>query len=307
MMLDWARNGADWPNRAASRFVHAAGLDWHVQVMGSGPVILLTHGTGAASHSWRDVMPDLARDFTVVAPDLPGHGFTSAPSPRRQSLPGMARGLSGLLEALGLRTLAAACGHSAGAAIVARMALDGMIAPPVLVSLNGALLPWFGLAGRVFLPVAQLLAASPLVPRVVAWRANDDAVLAKLISNTGSVIDARGRALYGLLARDPGHVAAALGMMANWEPAALAKDLPRLAPALTLIVGAGDLTVPPSQAQLVRRLVPNAKVIVMPGVGHLSHEERPAETAALIRAALTARDLTVGPIPGEMPRATNGG
>ena len=58
--LDWATDGADWPNREASRFVEAAGLRWHVQVMGAGPVLLLLHGTGASTHSWRDVMPKLA-------------------------------------------------------------------------------------------------------------------------------------------------------------------------------------------------------------------------------------------------------
>ena len=70
--------GRDWPNRAASRTVRAAGLNWHVQVMGSGPVLLLAHGTGAATHSWRGLAPLLAQHFTVVAPDLPGHGYTEA-------------------------------------------------------------------------------------------------------------------------------------------------------------------------------------------------------------------------------------
>ena len=35
--LDWATDGADWPNRQASRFVEAAGMRWHVQVMGEAP------------------------------------------------------------------------------------------------------------------------------------------------------------------------------------------------------------------------------------------------------------------------------
>ena len=87
------RPGAGWPNRDASRTVRAAGLDWHVQVAGAGPVLLLAHGTGAATHSWRGMVPLLARHFTVVAPDLPGHGFTQAPANARMSLPGMAAAL----------------------------------------------------------------------------------------------------------------------------------------------------------------------------------------------------------------------
>ncbi|MFC7690366.1 alpha/beta fold hydrolase [Paeniroseomonas aquatica] len=124
----WENDGRDWPNRAASRFVQAGGLRWHVQQAGEGPVLLLVHGTGAATHSWRGLLPLLARRFTVVAPDLPGHGFTTAPAGGRLSLPYMARALAALLAALGQRPELVA-GHSAGAAILARMALDGAIAP----------------------------------------------------------------------------------------------------------------------------------------------------------------------------------
>ena len=47
----WEVDGRDWPNRDSSRFVTAGGLRWHVQVAGTGPVVLLVHGTGAATHS----------------------------------------------------------------------------------------------------------------------------------------------------------------------------------------------------------------------------------------------------------------
>jgi magnesium chelatase accessory protein len=253
--------------------------------MGSGDPLLLVHGTGSSTHSWRDLMPLLARDFTVVAPDLPGHGFTSAAPPRRQSLPGMARGVRDLLGALGLAPVAAA-GHSAGAAVVVRMTLDEMMAPTALVSLNGALMPWGGAAARMLSPVAQLIAASPLMPRFFAWRASDRSVVDRLLRNTGSTIDRRGAELYARMARDPDHVAGALGMMANWEPGGLAADLPRLKPRLTLIVGANDGTVPPSQSRQVHRIVPGSTLISLPGLGHLAHEERPVEHAVLIGDAI---------------------
>jgi magnesium chelatase accessory protein len=283
--LDWARDGADWPNRDASRFVHAGGLDWHVQVMGTGEPLLLIHGTGSSTHSWRDLMPLLARDFTVVAPDLPGHGFTSAAPPRRQSLPGMARGVRDLLAAIGLSPVGAV-GHSAGAAIIVYMCLDELMAPAALISLNGALMPWGGPAARMLSPVAQLIAASPLMPRFFAWRASNRSVVDRLLRNTGSTIDPKGAELYARMARDPDHVAGALGMMANWEPGDLAADLPRLKPKLTLIVGANDGTIPPSQSRQVHRIVPGSVLISLPGLGHLAHEERPAEHAVLIGDAV---------------------
>ena len=101
--LTWERDGRDWPNREFSRFINAAGMRWHVQVMGEGPAVLLIHGTGASTHSFRALAALLAPRFTVVMPDLPGHGFTDAPpSASGYSLPAVAHGSTALLQALGV-------------------------------------------------------------------------------------------------------------------------------------------------------------------------------------------------------------
>lgn len=100
--LVWERDGHDWPNRESSRFVQAGGLRWHVQQLGRGPVMLLIHGTGAATHSWRDLAPLLAQSFTLVSADLPAHAFTETPPARGLSLPGMAASMASLVDALGL-------------------------------------------------------------------------------------------------------------------------------------------------------------------------------------------------------------
>ena len=271
----------DWPNREASQFVRAAGLLWHVQTMGSGPVLLLIHGTGAATHSWRDLAPILARHFTVVAPDLPGHGFTESPAMRRLSLPGMALALQALLRMLNLQPQLGV-GHSAGAAILARMALDRQIKPRGLVGLNAAVMPLGGIPGQIFSPLAKLLVGLPLLPRLFAWRARDAAVVEKLLADTGSTLDARGVALYARVVQQPGHAAAALGMMAHWDLQPLLRDLPRLGPKLLLIIGANDRTIPPDDAARIRDIVPGATVATLPGLGHLAHEEQPQLVADLI-------------------------
>ncbi len=285
--LVWARDGVDWPNRDASRFVAAGGVSWHVQVAGSGPVILLLHGTGAATHSWRGLFADLAKDFTVVAPDLPGHGFSSRPDGAAMSLPGMARAVADLLAELGLSP-EVVVGHSAGAAIAARMCLDGLIAPRALVSLNGALLPLPLMPEEVFGPMARTLVSCRLVSRVFAWQAGSQAAMDRLVRSTGSTLDAEGMALYARLARNPGHVEGALAMMANWGLRALEADLPALRQKLILVTGSRDRTVPPGESYRVLRLVPSAKLISLPGLGHLAHEEDPTTAARLIRDAAAA-------------------
>jgi magnesium chelatase accessory protein len=293
----WDVDGADWPNRANSRFVMAGGLRWHVQQMGSGPILLLVHGTGAATHSWRALAPLLAAHFTVVAPDLPGHGFTAMPPPDRSatalSLPGMAHGLAGLLRTLGV-TPQLAVGHSAGAAILARMCLDGAIAPAGLVSLNGAFLPLGGPAARFLSPVAKLLARSPLVPQLFAWHVADPKVAERLMRGTGSAIDPAGMDFYARLMRRSGHAAAALAMMANWELQPLQRDLRRLKPRLLLVVGANDRTIPPDNATRVAALVPGAELVSLPGLGHLAHEEKPADIAGLIEGFARSIDVPPG-------------
>ncbi len=298
--LQWERDGLDWPHREASRFVDAGGLCWHVQLFDAAsqaqpaPVALLLHGTGASTHSWRGLAPLLARRYMVVALDLPGHGFTSMPSgganPSQLTLPGMAQAIHALLYRLRV-VPSVIVGHSAGAAVAVRMCLDGAAKPGAIVSVNGALLPLGGLAGQVFSPVARLMAATPLVPRIFSRHAHDPAVLQRLIDATGSALDPEGVALYGRLIRNAGHAAAALAMMANWDLPSLSRDLRYLDVPLHLLVGANDRTIPPAQACRVQQMLPpqaRARLTTLPGLGHLAHEERPDLVAAAVVAAMPA-------------------
>jgi magnesium chelatase accessory protein len=279
--LRFEREGRDWPHREQSRFVSASSLNWHVQQMGSGPAILLVHGTGASTHSWRRLAPLLARDFAVTAIDLPGHGFTQMPSFGGLSLPAMAQALAGLLRKLAISP-ALTVGHSAGAAILARMCLNGDIAPHGLISVNGALLPLRGVPGQIFSPIAKMLAGSSFVSRLFARHAAEPNVVERLLADTGSRIDADGVAQYRRLAANPNHVAAALGMMANWDLRSLADDLPKLRTPLVLVIGNNDRTIPAADGLRVRDLVRDATVEYLRATGHLTHEERPHLVAEII-------------------------
>jgi len=279
---DWTRDGKDWPNRTHSRFVHAAGLRWHVQVAGAGPVFLLLHGTGAATHSWRDLLPILAAQYTVVAPDLPGHGFTDQPDTAGMTLPGMAAGVAALLDELKLKPEFCA-GHSAGAAVLAQMCLDGLIAPRAMISLNGALLPFKHAVSPLIAPLAKIFARSPLVPFIFSMHAADPRVVDRLLRGTGSVIDADGAKFYARLAARSGHAGAALTMMANWDLASLQKRLADLRVPVLLVAGGNDRSIPPEDADRLALMLPAASVRKLDGLGHLAHEEQPEDVARLMR------------------------
>jgi magnesium chelatase accessory protein len=290
--LAWERDGRHWPHRDRSQFVEAAGLRWHVQrfdAAAGAPLVLLIHGTGASTHSWRDVAPLLVADgLSVLAFDLPGHAFTGMPaggtgSPQF-SLPGMAAAIAALLATLGVSPQLVV-GHSAGAALAVRMVLDGQLQPRAVVGLNAALLAWRGLPGQLFSPIARLMASGPLVPRLFAWRAADPGVVRRLLDGTGSTLDAAGVDLYARLVRNPGHAQGALAMMARWDLATLESGLPALRTPLHLVVGSRDRTVAPDQASRVLRLLdPGAvhSLSVLKGLGHLAHEEAPARTVELL-------------------------
>ncbi len=291
---DWETDGRDWPNREASRFVEAGGLTWHVQTQGTGPVALLLHGTGAATHSWRGLMPILAENFTVIAPDLPAHGFTGRPPSFRLSLPGMSRLIGALMERLDARPHLVV-GHSAGAAIAIRASLDGRLRPKALVGLNAALRPFRGAAGDVFPVLAKLLFLNPLAPRVFAWAGQERARVEKLMADTGSAIDPVGLDLYARLFARPGHVAGALGMMANWNLKPVERMLARLQPPLLLVAAEKDRAVPPEDAAGIAARAPVGEVLALADLGHLAHEEAPAVVAdILVRFAARVGILSGG-------------
>ena len=293
--LNWAQDGQDWPHRGHSEFVLADGLRWHVQrfeccaaSVTTPPWLVLIHGTGASTHSWRDLIPLLWAHYSVLAMDLPGHAFTDMPSQSSSSpqlsLPGMAHALAALLSQLAVLP-SVVVGHSAGAALAVEMAATGAAVPRRIFSLNGALLPLPGLVGPLFSPVAKLMAATPWVPKLFSWHAGDARVLNKLINATGSRLDPQGLALYGKLVGNPGHAAGALAMMANWDLPHAARQLARLPIPLHLVVGLEDRTISPREAHRVWAMLPDASrrpIQEVPGLGHLAHEERPDLLAALL-------------------------
>lgn len=296
----------DWPQAAACRRLRVGALDWHFQHWpargarpGSAPLVLLLHGTGSCSASWRHLVPWLAEHFELLAPDLPGHAHTRTPPDADLGLPGMLAALETWLQALGARP-AAVIGHSAGAAVGAAWCLGRMSATgaPPLVGLNAALRPLPGV-GRLFSPVARALAFNPLVPTLFAWHAAQPVVLRRLLAGTGSRVDAEGERLYASLVGDRRHAAGALRMMASWALEDLAAALPRLGSALHLVAGEADAMLPVAESVAVQRRVPGSTLDLLPGLGHLAHEE----DAAAVWRVIAPRLAEVLPPPPARRRA----
>ncbi len=280
--MNWDRDGGDWPNREASRFVEAGGIRWHMQEFGAvdAPVCLMLHGTAGATHSWEALAPLLAARFRVVAMDLPGHGFTGRPKTAQMTLPGMAGLVAELCAALDLEP-EIVVGHSAGVAIALQMVIDGAVAPRAVFSINGALMPFKGMAGRVFPALAKALFVNPVVPSIFSWTASE-ARVKNLLQSTGSRLTPRAEGYYARLFNDSGHVGAALGMMAGWDLEALRRRWGEIGVPLHLIVGTADKTIPPSDARDIAGGIDGTVTHPLTGLGHLAHEEDAERVAGIV-------------------------
>lgn len=282
----------DWPMRAASRIVRSRPHDWHVQVAGEGPTVLLLHGAGGATQSFRHLFPLLVTDHRVIAVDLPGQGFSTLHSRRRAGLDLMAQDLAALLDQQGWQP-DLVVGHSAGAALALRLAElardAGRTDPLRVVTINGALAEFDGLAGWAFPMMAKLLALNPLTPLLFARMSSSPDRVRGLLATTGSQLDDAGLALYRRLVSDPRHVDGVLAMMAEWNLRGLIARLPDNPARVLLLAGDRDGTVSPRVSESAAGRLPSASFRLLPGLGHLAHEEAPDRVAAEIRGHLASR------------------
>ncbi len=287
---DWSVDGANWPLRDASMFVEAGGYKWHAQMMGEGPALLLLHGTGAATHSWAPAARLLSEKYKVLNVDLPGHGFTRATRAGPPSLERVATATKALLDELSFRPRVVV-GHSAGAAVMSRMALEGDASADLLISVNGALRPFPGPARFMFPAFAKALQFNPLTPYMFAQGASDERRVRRLIVSTGSMPPEEQIGAYAALLRRPGHIAGALGMMANWDLGALERALPSIDQRAVMIAAANDRAVPPGDARRLVSAMKNAEHALVPDCGHLAHEEAPEAIVRIINDKTEAMGL----------------
>ena len=274
----------DWPLVEYSRRIRCRPHDWHVQVIGEGPDLLLLHGAGASGHSFRDLALALP-GYRLLIPDLPGHGFTRMGGLNRYGLDACADDLTALCADQDWQPMGI-IGHSAGAAVALRLAEILPRPPRAVVGLNAALGPFDGFAGWLFPKLARAMSASPFVAAVVTRLTAKRKQVESLLSGTGSRLSPEGVTLYQRLVADPRHVEGTLAMMAAWQLEPLLERLPQLMVPTLLIASDGDLAVPARISQAAAENLGRGEYHLIRGYGHLLHEEAPQATADAIIAFL---------------------
>lgn len=267
-----------WPYRHHSRFIASKPHLWHVQDIGTGPILLLIHGAGGATHSFRHLIP-LLPNHRLIAIDVAGQGFTTLGAKNRCGLDAVAQDIAALIRQEHWHPLSI-IGHSAGVAIALRLA--ELIPIKSIIGINAALGEFEGVQGWLFPVMAKLLALTPFVPQLFSRIAGTRDQTRRFLTSTGSRIEPEGEAQYQLLLQKPGHVEATLAMMSQWSLTGLMARLPQQKTPCLLITGSEDRAVPARISRDAATQMPHGQWIDLPGYGHLVHEEAAEQVAPLI-------------------------
>ncbi len=246
---------------------------------GTGPALLLLHGLGCDHTTWLPVLAALSRRYTVIAPDLLGHGRSAKPR-ADYSVGGYANGMRDLLTVLGVDKVTVV-GHSFGGGVAMQFAYQfperterlvlvapGGLGPEVTMAIRAVTMPGFHqVMGLLTLPLVRqatttslrTLAASrvPLVRDLdevaaIVESFRDPRARRAIRQVVSSVVDWRGQVV---TMADRAYLTAAMPMCVVW--------------------GSDDAVIPVRQARRIAELAPGATVEVVQDAGHFPHKDHP--------------------------------
>jgi pimeloyl-ACP methyl ester carboxylesterase len=255
---------------------------------GTGPVLLLLHGLGCDHTTWLPVLARLSRHFTVIAPDLLGHGRSAKPR-YDYSIAGYANGMRDLLTVLGVDKVTVV-GHSLGGGVAMQFAYQfperterlvlvapGGMGPEVspllrLVSLPGAGIVMGALTSKPVRPFGRIalgaLAGAP-IPRL-----RDTGELASIYQN---LADRATRTAFRHVVR--GVIDWRGQIITMTDRAYLTQHMP-----MCVVWGEDDTVVPVAHAAVASEAAPDAWVEVMADSGHFPHRDHPERFVRILRA-----------------------
>jgi len=269
------------------QFVTIHGHQRAYRMMGSGPALLMLHGIGDSSETWVPLMAELARDFTVIAPDLLGHGASAKPR-ADYSVAAYANGMRDLLEVLGIET-APVVGHSLGGGVAAQFGYQYQDHCERLVlaatgGVNRAVTPFLRIASAPFAEVVLPTLQWPL-GRIAATAAFE--ALRMLGTDLGRDAGQLQRVFDGLPDRSSrGAFTRTLRSVVDWrgqvvtmlDRAYLTESMPVL-----LMWGDHDGVIPVKHAHRAHAAMAWSQLSIYEGAGHFPHHFDPTRFVNEIR------------------------
>jgi pimeloyl-ACP methyl ester carboxylesterase len=261
--------------------VGADGVRIHYKLAGNHePAMILLHGFGASTFSWREVVAPLAELGTVVAYDRPSSGLTARPLPgdwtgdSPYGPEAQVEQLIGLMDQLNIRE-AILIGHSAGGTVAVNVALrhPDRVAALVLVDpaiyTSGGAPAWI----RPLLGTPQLRRIGPLIARSIQSRGEQ---ILDLAWHDPSKITAEVRVGYRLPLQAENWDRGLWELAVAGRDRHLAAQLKDVRQPVLVITGDDDRIVPTAESIRLADELPDAELVVIPACGHVPHEECPA-------------------------------
>nr|WP_258053360.1 alpha/beta hydrolase [Streptomyces sp. Ru72] len=284
--------------RTRHRIVH--GYRRAYRLAGQGPVLVLIHGIGDSSATWAELIPDLARTHTVLAPDLLGHGASDKPR-ADYSVAAYANGIRDLLTTLGIES-ATLVGHSLGGGVAMQFAYQfpERTERLILVSAGGVGREVNPVLRAASLPGAHLMLSALRLPgmrlnlglfahlmRLLDTDLGQDT--AELLTLVDALPNATSRSAF----------IRTLRAVVDWRGQAvtmldrcyLTEGMPTL-----LIWGDRDGVVPVRHAHRAHEAMPGSRLEIFEGAGHFPFHTDPARFLALVE------EFTGGTPPAQWSR-----
>jgi pimeloyl-ACP methyl ester carboxylesterase len=256
------------------------------RIAGEGPAVLLVHGIGDSSATWVDLIPGLARRYTVIAPDLLGHGASDKPR-ADYSVAAYANGMRDLLGVLGIDR-ATLIGHSLGGGVAMQFAYQfpERTERLVLVSAGGAGREVNPVLRAVSLPGADLLLAALRLPGM-RWGTG---LFADLIGRLDTDLGQDAPELLNLVDALPDATSRSafirtLRAVVDWrgqvvtmlDRCYLTQGMPTM-----LLWGSRDSVVPVDHAHRAHTAMPGSRLEIFEDAGHFPFHADPARFLALV-------------------------
>jgi pimeloyl-ACP methyl ester carboxylesterase len=284
-----ARRTASSPNLRAVREVAPPSLQFHTihghrrafRIAGSGPALLLIHGVGDNSETWSAVHAKLAQRFTVIAPDLLGHGESDKPR-ADYSLAAFANGMRDLLAVLGIDRVTVV-GHSLGGGIAMQFAYQyphlverivlagsGGVTSEVSLALRLAAMP-MGSEALAVLRVPGAVPALQLVGRAAGRVFGSTKLGRDLPDATRLLARLREPAALSAFSRTLRAVVDGHGQLVTMlDRSYLMQSIP-----VQVIWGEDDLIIPVSHAHTAHEAIPESRLEIFENSGHMPHHDHP--------------------------------
>ncbi len=277
-----------FPASFVTRDIPANGVSLHVRTGGQGPAVLLLHGYGETGDVWAPLAAELARDHTVIVPDLRGMGLSSRPESGYDKKT-QGQDIAGLLEVLGIHQtdlVTHDIGNMVGYAFAAEY--PAMVTRFVLMD---APLPGIG-------PWEEILKSpllwhfrfgGPDMERLVAGRERIylDRFWNEFSADPTSFSEAS-RQHYAKLYARPGAMHAGFAQFAAFDQDAIDNQafLSRGKLTMPILAIGGEKSFGTTMAVVMRAAASNVTELVIPNSGHWLMEEQPEATIAAIRGFL---------------------